>query len=123
MKTYKCLSCDTTFTLGRGRPPLRPLCPVHKPAGASVAPAKAPRNIDKTPSTNITVRNISEAPMSLEIHGGRPGRAITSPCPNCNYAYADGGYCPMGDGENGCGWTLPIERLPFGTSTGERWKK
>lgn len=123
MKTYNCLTCGVTFTLGRGRPPLRPLCPQHKPAGAFSRPESAkiqPKNnrkvVTPTSDTNITVRNISEVPMSLEIHGGRPGMAITEVCPNCNYAYADGGYCTE------CGWSKPINRIPFGTAKGESWK-
>jgi hypothetical protein len=32
------------------------------------------------------------------IHGGT-SRPIIEVCPNCSYAYADGGYCPE------CGWT------------------
>lgn len=34
----------------------------------------------------------------------------TEVCPVCLYAYADGGYCPD------CGWSLPVERKPYGTS-------
>lgn len=30
----------------------------------------------------------------------RTGRPIIEPCPNCSFAYADGGYCPS------CGWTM-----------------
>ncbi len=36
---------------------------------------------------------------SPTLHG-MTGRPIIEPCPNCNYAYADGGYCES------CGWTL-----------------
>lgn len=32
------------------------------------------------------------------IHGGT-SRPIIEPCPNCSYAYSDGGYCQE------CGWT------------------
>lgn len=37
------------------------------------------------------------------IHG-EGSRPIIEPCPNCSFAYADGGYCPS------CGWSLPIPR-------------
>ena len=36
--------------------------------------------------------------VAKPIHGGT-GRPIVEVCPNCSYAYADGGYCPE------CGWT------------------
>lgn len=41
---------------------------------------------------------VEEAPEP-ELHGQRPGRPVIETCPNCLYAYADGGYCEE------CGWT------------------
>lgn len=52
----------------------------------------------------------------LAIKGAVGTGAITEPCPNCGYAYADGGYCPD------CGWSKPINRLPYGTATGPKRK-
>ena len=50
-----------------------------------------------------------------EIHGQVGSGAITSVCPNCGYAYADGGYC------NDCGWTKPIQLDDYGTNVGRRF--
>jgi hypothetical protein len=36
------------------------------------------------------------------VWGEKGARAIVESCPNCGYAYADGGYCPPAEG--GCGW-------------------
>lgn len=41
--------------------------------------------------------------------------AISEPCPNCGYAYADGGWC----GE--CGWTKATKVDAYGTHTGRRF--
>ena len=41
------------------------------------------------------------------IHGGT-SRAIIEVCPNCSYAYADGGYCSE------CGWTTWTGAKPRG---------
>jgi hypothetical protein len=50
-------------------------------------------------------------------HGDRPGRSVVQPCPNCLYAYADGGYCPE------CGWSMPLTNVhKYGTVTGRKWK-
>lgn len=50
-----------------------------------------------------------------QLHGMVGSGAITEVCPNCQYAYADGGYCPS------CGWSLPVERDPYGTHSGRRF--
>lgn len=39
-----------------------------------------------------------------EIHGAT-GKPVIEPCPNCSYAYADGGYCSE------CNWSLPMPRF------------
>src|SRR5262245_37418871 len=39
------------------------------------------------------------------IHGAT-NRPIIEVCPNCSYAYADGGYCPE------CGWHRPVAGCP-----------
>lgn len=49
------------------------------------------------------------------FHGAVGSSAITEPCPQCLYAYADGGYCPD------CGWMRPINRLPYGTAGRGSW--
>lgn len=56
----------------------------------------------------------TEPVSEYELHGMVGKGAITSPCPNCMYAYADGGYCPD------CGWSAPIHREPYGTYSGGR---
>lgn len=50
-----------------------------------------------------------------EVWGSKGSSAITQPCPNCSYAYADGGYCQE------CGWMKPIRRDPYGTNSGRRF--
>jgi hypothetical protein len=49
------------------------------------------------------------------LHGMVGNGAITEPCPNCMYAYADGGYCPS------CGWSRPIIRHEYDTHRGRMW--
>lgn len=50
-----------------------------------------------------------------DIHGQVGSGAVTAVCPNCGYAYADGGYCPD------CGWMKPIRIDDYGTNTGRRF--
>jgi hypothetical protein len=81
---------------------------------------KAARNVLKAlRTTKETTRRIKKVsadvfdepkPTEPVFHGVIGSGAITEPCPQCMYAYADGGYCPE------CGWTMPIERLPWGTA-------
>lgn len=40
---------------------------------------------------------------------GATGQAVIEPCPNCGYAYADGGYCPE------CDWTAYNPNCPHCT--------
>lgn len=49
------------------------------------------------------------------IWGAKGSGAISSPCPNCHYAYADGGYCQE------CGWMRPVKVDPYGTHAGRRF--
>ena len=49
-----------------------------------------------------------------ELWGMKGSGAITRPCPNCAFAYADGGYCPE------CGWSAPVKVDPYGTHSGRR---
>ena len=51
----------------------------------------------------------------VEIHGMVGTGAITEVCPNCGYAYADGGYC------NDCGWSAPVRVDEWGTHQGRRF--
>lgn len=43
--------------------------------------------------------------VKKEIHGAT-GRAVVEPCPNCSYAYADGGACSE------CGWFQSVPGCP-----------
>jgi hypothetical protein len=52
---------------------------------------------------------------AYEPHGDTT-RAVIERCPNCLYAYADGGYCPE------CGWTAETIVHSYGTVTGRKWK-
>ena len=70
----------------------------------------------KSRKGHVPVRKVSPVVIDggvPDIHGVS-STAITEPCPNCGFAYADGGYCPD------CGWALPFERLPHGTVTGRK---
>lgn len=49
------------------------------------------------------------------IHGMKGDAPITEVCPNCGYAYADGGWCPD------CGWTKFTRIDPHGTHQGRRF--
>lgn len=100
-KSYQCDECGVQFTRGRGRPPVRPLCPAHAPVKQVVEKADKPE---------------PEPDKPKEIWGGG-ATAITRPCPNCAFAYADGGYCPE------CGWSLPVNRVSYGTATGRKFKR
>lgn len=98
-----------------------------------------PKKAAKAKKPDITIKQISaeiidepsvkkprkkQEPMSLEdallpevperapIHGATSS-AVTRPCPNCGYAYADGGYC------NECEWSAPVSKLPYGTASGK----
>jgi len=48
------------------------------------------------------------------LHGMVGNSAITEPCPNCMYAYADGGWC------SACGWTKPFVTHPYDTYRGRK---
>lgn len=50
-----------------------------------------------------------------ELWGMKGHGAITEVCPNCAFAYADGGYCPE------CGWSKPVHTAPYGTYSGKRY--
>jgi uncharacterized protein affecting Mg2+/Co2+ transport len=41
-----------------------------------------------------------------ERHGVVGKQPVIEPCPNCEYAYADGGYCES------CGWFQPRNDCP-----------
>lgn len=43
---------------------------------------------------------------ALRVIKGETGRPIIEPCPNCGFAYADGGYC------DDCGWTRHDDNCP-----------
>jgi hypothetical protein len=45
-----------------------------------------------------TTKPVSEGMVAKTIKG-ITGQPVVEPCPNCGFAYADGGYCPE------CGWT------------------
>lgn len=111
-KVYQCDKCGVQFTRGRGRPPVRPLCPAHTHVNgaAKVAVVKATLVPEKSPTP-------THEPDSPPETWGGGSTAITRPCPNCGYAYADGGYCPE------CGWSLPVNRVPYGTATGRKFKR
>jgi hypothetical protein len=48
-----------------------------------------------------------------KVHGAVGSGPVSSPCPKCGYAYADGGYC--GD----CGWMRAVRLDPYGTHSGQ----
>lgn len=76
----------------------------HKNQGSDYVPA--PYVADPTGSSDY------EPP---KLHGVVGTGPISSPCPKCMYAYADGGYC------NDCGWTKPLTIEPYGTHVGRRF--
>ena len=43
-----------------------------------------------------------EIEMTEPVLHGATGRPVIEICPNCMYAYADGGYCEE------CGWSKPV---------------
>lgn len=73
----------------------------HAKKGEKLAPRVT--KPDKLPRIRVITEPDPEV-MTIKkdkkpIHGDRVGRAVVEPCPNCSFAYADGGYCPE------CGWT------------------
>lgn len=76
---------------------------VKKPRRSSLAPEEVAEAL------------LPESPPFKPLHGAS-GSAVTRPCPECGWAYADGGYC------SDCGWEQPIHRLPYGTATGKTRK-
>lgn len=100
-KTYACSVCGTPFSRGRGRPPKNPLCPDH--------------DLNVIKEVPVIEALALEKPVPA-IHGATSA-AVTTPCPVCLYAYADGGYCPE------CEWSLPVNRLPRGTATGRTFNE
>ena len=58
---------------------------------------------------------VEDTASAYVLHGMTGSGAITEPCPNCLYAYADGGYCPD------CGWMKPIKIDSYGSHTGRRF--
>ncbi len=82
--------------------------PLTKDREDVTMPRGRPRKQDKAPEADPII----EEPV---LHGMVGNGAISEPCPNCLYAYADGGYCPH------CGWTLPIRIDEYGTHSGRRF--
>jgi rubrerythrin len=65
----------------------------------------------------VTKAEITEEIVEPTLHGmtdwGLPPTVI---CPECMYAFADGGHCPD------CGWTDYTPRDPYGTNSGGHWE-
>jgi hypothetical protein len=53
-------------------------------------------------------------PEGVATHGDRPGRSVIEKCPECGFAYADGGYCPE------CGWTMFHSHCPHCIKKGNK---
>jgi hypothetical protein len=73
-------------------------------AGMSAAPTRQ--------TTKRTIRRVDPSVLDAtsaatltppKLHGDRAGRSVIEPCPNCMFAYADGGYCEE------CGWSKPVK--------------
>lgn len=128
-KVFVCVTCGVEFQRGRGRPPAVILCPAHeaaRPSGTKMVIRKVSANITENPSVKEPFRG-RKAPPSAEdikehllpeddvapVRGAVGNGPITEPCPNCKYAYADGGYCKE------CGWTKKIVLHPYGSVTGK----
>jgi hypothetical protein len=146
MGKHICHDCHAEFVLGRGRPPKLPLCAECKQYGDfrneevkqyltdKKIEFDKPKRAPTPKKLDVTVRKISadlvdepsvksprmtledallpEEPERAKIHGATAS-AVTRPCPKCGYAYADGGYC------NECGWSKPIDRMPYGSASGK----
>jgi hypothetical protein len=126
MITYTCDECKAVFTRGRGRPPKIAICQNCKDGNDKhEQEVKARKKSSTAPKKQPTIRKISadlpEEPSVKEpekgkaVHGATAA-SVTQPCPECGFAYADGGYCMD------CGWEKPINRLPAGTATGKKRK-
>lgn len=142
MKSFTCYDCHATFNRGRGRPPTDPtriICESCRNGNAKHKQTIKARKAPTATKLSISIKKISAdmpiapsvkqpivedineyllpewddvAPKKKPIHGATAA-AVTSPCPVCSFAYADGGYC------SSCGWTKPINRLPHGTASGK----
>jgi len=55
---------------------------------------KDPKPYEQTAKPDLT-GTVTKGPVLK----GVTGQAVIEPCPNCGFAYADGGFCPE------CGWT------------------
>jgi hypothetical protein len=67
-------------------------------------------HVSATSTVKMTGHGVEEG----NLWGYKGNSAVTEACPNCHYAYADGGYCSE------CGWTRAIIREPYGTHSGGR---
>lgn len=54
------------------------------------------------PKTSKVVKPVVVASDKPKVIHGHSSRPAIETCPNCSYAYADGGYCPE------CGWSAPV---------------
>lgn len=61
------------------------------------------------------VRAVGHGALVGGIWGAKGSGAISEPCPNCHYAYADGGYCQE------CGWMRAIKIDAYGANQGRRF--
>ena len=118
MITYTCHDCHAEFTRGRGRPPKIAICTTCKDATTKkdevVAKVKAAKKMTiRKVSAELTDEPSVKEPAKKALHGATAS-SVTTPCPECGFAYADGGYCMD------CGWEKPINRLPAGTATGKK---
>lgn len=138
-KIYTCGDCHQTFTRGRGRPPKNPTCQdcqqsndkheqsikaritkapkSDKPKKATIASKVKIRAITPEISDEPSIKSPAMPKDNRPTIHGATGTAVTSPCPVCSYAYADGGYCQS------CGWHKPIVRVPYGTASGKVGRK
>jgi len=78
----------------------------HKPKGAHVKTGirKDPPVWSQTKKADPSVMLVEKTPT---LHG-MTSQPVIEPCPNCNYAYADGGWCP--ECPYGGGDTFTIEQ-------------
>ena len=76
---------------------------------------KAQVKADPVSSPTPESSSAPDVEEDLQLWGMKGTGAITEPCPNCLYAYADGGYCQE------CGWMAPIPIDEYGTNSGKRF--
>ena len=77
----------------------------HKPKGFTIRKSLdtgTERAYRKVRTRSQIVSSTEKVETASSIHGAT-NRPIIEPCPNCGYAYGDGGYCPE------CGWSAPIK--------------